>query len=302
MLNRMRILTAIDFSYASVEALNQAKAVLKGSEGALALCHVMPVMHEMTTLFPQEHQGAMLHLVSKEAKIRQAVEDRMLSMLGSDPGELFIERGMPYAELIGRADAWQADMIVVGSHSRSGFEHVLLGSVAERVVRHAHCSVLVARPTPKSGVVLAATDLSDPSLPAIRAAAEEARRRNARLVVLSVVDWSAAAWMAAAGAPFGIAPATASAELQQESHKLLLASLTQAIQRLDASGEARVVEGSPASTIVECAQELQAELVVVGTRGRTGLARLALGSVAEKVIQTATCPVLAVRLQNPELE
>lgn len=262
----------------------------------------MPVMHEMTTLFPEEHQGAMLHLVSMEAELRQAVADRMVSMLGSDQGELFIERGIPYAELIRRADTWKADMIVVGSHGKSGLEHVLLGSVAERVARHAHCSVLVARPAANSGVVLAATDLSDPSLPAIRAAAEEARRRNARLVVLSVVDWSAAAWMAAAGAPFGIAPATASTDLQQESHRLLLGTLTQAIQRLGAIGEARVVEGSPASTVVECAKELQAELVVVGTHGRTGLARLALGSVAEKVIQTATCPVLAVRLQEPEAD
>lgn len=298
----MRILTAIDFSHASVEALNQAKAVSKGSEGVLALCHVMPVLHEMTTLFPEEHQGAMLRLVSMEAELRQAVEDRMASMLGSDKGELFIERGIPYAELIRCADTWNADLIVVGSHGKSDLEHVFLGSVAARVSRHARCSVLVARPESRSGVVLAATDLSDPSLPAIRAAADEARRRSARLVVMSVVDWSGASWMAAAGAPFGIAPALASPELQRESHRLLLETLTQAIQRLGATGEPRVVEGSPVDAIIECAKEIQAELVVVGTHGRTGLARLALGSVAEKVMQTAPCSVLAVRLQDPEAD
>jgi nucleotide-binding universal stress UspA family protein len=299
MLRLMRVLTAVDFSPASVEAWNQAKAESKGADGARALCYVMPVLHEMTTLFPEEHQVAMLHLVSMEAELRQVITDRLVSMLGPDQGELFIERGHPYAELIRRADSWKADLVVVGSHGHTGLGHLLLGSVAQRVVAHAHCSVLVTRPAPTSGVVLVATDLSDPSLPAIRAAADEASRRGARLVVLSVVDWSGASWMAAAGGPFGIVPAVASVELQRESHRLLLEMLTQAIGRIGATGEPRVLEGSPATTIVECAKELQAELVVVGTHGRTGLARLALGSVAQKVIQTAPCPVLAVRHHKP---
>jgi nucleotide-binding universal stress UspA family protein len=94
---------------------------------------------------------------------------------------------------------------------------------------------------------------------------------------------------------FGIVPAQPSLEQQHELHALLADTLKQAIERLGAIGEPRVLDGSPAAAIVECAQELKAELVVVGTHGRSGLARLALGSVAEKVIRTATCPVLAVR-------
>jgi nucleotide-binding universal stress UspA family protein len=61
-------------------------------------------------------------------------------------------------------------------------------------------------------------------------------------------------------------------------------------------GAARVLDGSPASAIVACAENLRAELVVVGSRGRTGLARMVLGSVAEGVIRNASCSVLAVRL------
>lgn len=300
MLRGMRILAAIDFSYASHEALSQAKAEVLRSQGSLALCHVLPVMHEMSTFFPQEHQGAILRLSGAESDLWQAVRDRMVSLLGEDPGELFIEHGYPYAELIRRADAWRADLIVIGTHGKTGIEHVILGSAAERVARHANCSVLVARPAPKQGVVLAATDLSDPSLPAIRAAAEQAQRRGARLVVLTVVDWSGAGLLAAAGAPFGLSPAFPSSELQNESHSLLLDSLKQAIQGFGATGEPRVMMGSPASSILECAGELEPELLVVGTHGRTGLARLALGSVAEEVIQKAPCSVLAVRLHDAD--
>jgi nucleotide-binding universal stress UspA family protein len=173
-----------------------------------------------------------------------------------------------------------------------------LGSVAERVVRHAHCSVLVARNAASSGVVLAATDLSDPSLPAVEAAVEEGRRRGARLVVVTVVDWQGPAWMTAAGTPFGIGAAMPPAELQEELRSSLETLLRRALDRFGGSGETRVLYGSPASAIVHAAESLGAELVVVGTRGRTGLARLALGSVAERVVAGAPCSALVVRLSE----
>ena len=67
------------------------------------------------------------------------------------------------------------------------------------------------------------------------------------------------------------------------------------MKRVGATGEVKVLEGPVASSIVACAEELGAELIVVGTHGRTGLARLTLGSVAEHVIRNAGCSVLAVR-------
>lgn len=296
----MRVLAAIDFNDSPDLVVAQAKDALRGESGTLALCHVIPFAHETTTLFPELHQGAMLNWIGMEKELREAVRQRMLALLDGAEGELFVEQGKPYARCLHRADEWHADLIVVGNHSKGVVEHALTGSTAERIARHAHCSVLVARPAPKSGVVLVATDLSDPSLPAVRAAAAEARLRGARLVVLSVIDWSGAAWMSAVGTPFGIAPILASTDLQRDSHDLLLQTLAQALERFSAAGEPRVMEGDPAASIVKCANELNAELVVVGTHGKTGLARLALGSVAETVIQTASCPVLAVRLTEPE--
>jgi nucleotide-binding universal stress UspA family protein len=84
-------------------------------------------------------------------------------------------------------------------------------------------------------------------------------------------------------------------ELIRQTSDTLRGLLDRAIAEAGAEGESRVVEGSAATEIVHLATELDAQLLVVGTQGRTGLARLALGSVAERVIRHASCSVLAAR-------
>jgi nucleotide-binding universal stress UspA family protein len=262
----MKILAAFDFSEPSAVALEQARTMAADS-GTLALCHVLPIMYDTQPLFPQYHEAAMLQIAQREAELRAALEEHAAALGGAHGVELFVEKGVPYAEICRRAEAWNADRIVVGSHGRGGIARVLLGSVAERVVRHAHCSVHVARPTENSGVVLAATDLSDPSLPAVKAGAEEARRRGARLVVVSAIDWWGGAWTSAVGTPFGMATAMPPAELQNEVRASLDTMLRRALETFGAEGETRVLEGSAAAAIVQAAEDLGAELVIVGTRG-----------------------------------
>ena len=87
-------------------------------------------------------------------------------------------------------------------------------------------------------------------------------------------------------------------EIQDEVRAAAASRLKQALESAGGEGEARVLDGSPATAIVQTAEDLPAELVVVGTRGRTGLSRLALGSVAERVIRAAGCSVLVVRLRE----
>src|SRR5687768_17790980 len=165
----MKVLVAYDFSDASLEAFEQGRAAAKTSGGTLAFCHVMPAMYDAEPLLSQFRQEATFDSSANKAKVRRAIEDKAHSLLGAQPAEVFVETGIPHAEIVRRAEEWDADLVVVGSHGRSGIARVLLGSVAERVVRHAHSSVLVARPVKKAGVVLAATDLSEASLPVIGA-------------------------------------------------------------------------------------------------------------------------------------
>jgi nucleotide-binding universal stress UspA family protein len=291
----MKILVAYDFSDASAEALEQAKAEAKATGSTLGICHVMPVLFDAEPFFSQFRQDAALDATSAEADTRRAISDKVRALLGDTPAEVFVEKGEPYAEVLRRAEAWGADLVVVGSHGRGGIARALLGSVAERVVRHAHGSVLVARPIRTSGVVLAATDLSEASLPVVEAAARAAERRNARVVAVTAVDWSYAAWGSVAGAPFGATPVLPPPETQIEVRSAMRETMKRELERVGATGEAQVIDGSPASAIAEQAETVGAELVVVGTHGRTGFARLALGSVAERVVRAAACSVLVVR-------
>ena len=129
----------------------------------------------------------------------------------------------------------------------------------------------------------------------VEAAARAAERRNAKLVVVTAVDWSFAAWGSVAGAPFGATPVVPPPEAQAEMREAMRQTMQRELDRVRATGEAQVLDGSPASAVTEYAQTVGAELIVVGTHGRTGLSRLALGSVAENVIRSAERSVLVVR-------
>jgi nucleotide-binding universal stress UspA family protein len=288
-----RILVATDLSETSLDAVRVALEI--ASSGDVAVCHVVPA-HAGVPAAVHGPDGDLPRWLELEAQVRTELAKRLDPVLGERDVTLFVERGEPYAEIIRRAEAFAADLLVVGNRGHTGLDRILLGSVAERVVRYAHGPVLLVRNTAATGVVLAATDLSDPSLPAVSAGAAEARRRKARLVLLHVVDQSLEVYAAAAGGLLGAIGALPPPALQDERRRALETTLTSALEREGVPGEALVVEGNPAVTISEKAKELRAELVVVGTHGRTGLSRIALGSVAERVVRAAPCTVLAIRL------
>lgn len=289
-----KVLVALDFGDASLEALRQARQLAHGTGGALAACHVLPAEYDLSLLFPGRVPDASADSAADDEKTRRALEEHARDKLGLELSEIFIERGSAYAQIVRRAEAWGATFIVAGSHNRTGISRVFLGSVAERVARHAHCSVLVARPSPTTGLVVAATDLSDPSLPAIAAGAEAARRADGQLVVVSALEWTNAMPAPSAGLIGGM-PVLPPPEMQAEVRSALRTTLEGALGRAGAIGNVQVLEGPVAPSIVDCANRLNASLIVVGTHGRTGLARLAIGSVAEQVIRSAQCSVLAVR-------
>jgi nucleotide-binding universal stress UspA family protein len=291
-----RILVAIDLSETSLAALREAHTLATARGAALAVVHVTPHLVDIQALFPQNYGANMAALAQAEAATGLEVERRVAEL---DPGAtvpIFIERGEAYAEIIRRAERWSATLIVIASHGRTGIARTLLGGIAERVVRYAHCPVLVTRGSGGERLVIAATDLSDPSLPAIARGAEEARLRGARFVVVHAVDATFATHLAAAGAPFGTTVTLPPAEVQRATRDGLTELLRQSIDRFGTPGEPLVLDGPPVGGIVRTAEHLHAELLVVGAHGRTGIARIALGSVAEQLVRLASCPVLVVRI------
>jgi nucleotide-binding universal stress UspA family protein len=215
----------------------------------------------------------------------------MRSIIG-DRAEVFIDYVIDYAAIIRRAEAWRADVIVLGSHGRSGLARAF-GGVVERVLRHAPCSVLVARFSVARGWVLAATDLSDPSFPAITTAAAEAQRRGAQLEVVHAQGFREVE------AKYLLALGTPSATPTPMVYDAATRDLSDCVARLHIQAKCKVIDRPEAAAIVGEAEALGAELVVVGARGQAGLSLLSLGSVAEKVARTAPCSVLVVRPGAP---
>src|SRR4051812_36023467 len=158
----MRILVGSDLGPASDEALRQALALARAEAAELALCHVLPEP-QLRSLFPEEHERDVEVLATIEPHTTAALRAQVEQLLAGHPTPfyVFIEHGSAYAELVDRAEQWQADLIVIGNHGRAELKHFFLGSVAERVARHAPCAALIARKSPE-GAVLVATDLSDP--------------------------------------------------------------------------------------------------------------------------------------------
>jgi nucleotide-binding universal stress UspA family protein len=169
------------------------------------------------------------------------------------------------------------------------------GATAARVAHHASWAVLVARPSPAGGAVLGATDFSDPALPAIETAAREATRRGVPLRLLHAVDISLNALFSMPGPVMVPASPVDMTTALVDSAR---ARLDESLRRFAVTGNTIVAQGGAAASITEAAATLPASLVVVGTRGRSGLPRLLLGSVADAVMRDAPCSVLAVPLNS----
>jgi len=295
--NFRKMFVAIDFSPASDDALREADLRAKLAGAQLAVCHVVPNELRNNLLFPQNTRDAALQFPLEMKKIGEAAVSRVQEITGRTEAEfvLLLDDGTPDAVILDRAEEWKADLIVVGSHGQTAGAGILLGSVSDSVVRHAHSPVLVVRQARKAvKQVVAATDFSDPSMPALRAGANEATRTQAKLLVVHSLDlaWSPMSYPSMA---FGGTPIDSSPEEMSKLSASATEQLEQAMKRLSIQGEAVVTRGSAGVAIINVAEERGADLIVVGTVGRTGLRRALLGSVAETVVKNASCSVLVVR-------
>lgn len=210
--------------------------------------------------------------------------------------ETVVLNGHPATAITDEAAGWAADLVVCGSRGRGGLATTLLGSVAAGVVDRAHCPVLVARTARLRSVVLG-DDGSEGA-----AAARHLVRTWAPFAALPVRVVSVArAFVALATgiAPTMRAAAAAAYESEMEEsrrlHRAIAGSAAEELGRTGRTVTVDVREGDPAEQIVAVAEESDADLVVVGSRGRTGIARALLGSVARHVLVDAPCSVLIVR-------
>ena len=181
----------------------------------------------------------------------------------------------PFRAILKEIERLQPDLVVMGRYGKTGLARLMLGSVTARIAGLSPVNVLVVPLEATVGFshLLIANDGSPCSASAFREALAIARRTHAKLVAVSV----------------------ATRKKETALAKETLKDLGAAAQKCGVELESEALVGEPDEAIVEAAQKCQAELIVLGSHGRTGWKRLLLGSVAERVIGRASCPVLVVK-------
>lgn len=293
-----RVLIGTDLDTAHLDALMMGQQIAHAFGAALGVVNVLAPGFPADAVSPHRHV-AELNDADETAARMQTLPERLQDLLGMDQTgfQSFVERGEPGHGIVERANRFPADLVVVGSHNRKGIERWLLGSVAEYVVRHAHCPVLVARPQiGPDGGILAACDLEAMTGPVLRWAKGMGWSRSQSVRAVHTMQFGMGDVAAATMTFFSGAPPTGpDLETATAMKDVAAGALSAEITAAGLNAEAEVLVGPTVSTILEQAKASNSSMIVLGTHGRTGIGRLLLGSVADEIVRHAECSVLVVR-------
>lgn len=299
MLQIKKILYPTDFSRCAQQALDHALYLAEQYNAELHMLHAI-VLHEEDPHNPAHHFPNVedVHKRLKELaheRMSEAVEPHAKDGLNV---KLVQERGISSASVIlDYAKEQGVDLVVMGTHGRRGLGHLFLGSVAEEVVRLAGCPVLTIRerkePMPVEAIerLLVPLDFSEHARAALRHAREIAATYGARLQLLHVVEETVhpAFYVTGETSIFKLIP-----DIREKS-EAAMKNMFNEVGGAEVEFDLHVVEGRAARDIVKFAGKNGADLIVIATHGLTGIEHLLLGSVTEKVVRQAPCPVFTVK-------
>lgn len=279
-----RILVATDFSSRSDRAIRRASLLAKSGRSELVLVHV--VDDDQPVRIVASERSAATELLDEQARTLRDVDGIACSQR--------IVLGPPFAGITRAAGDLSPDCIVLGPHRRQALKDIFIGTTAERVVRQSRWPVLMANGVPAAPYrhVVIAVDLSDCSRDAMRAIDGLGFSEQATVSVLHVVETPGTRAMPRASLTDAEMAALVADEKARASR-----DLDAFLDDLPLAPARRLVEISGprvADTICAAAERIAADLIVVGTHGRSGPARLLLGSVAEQVLKHSDRDVLAV--------
>jgi nucleotide-binding universal stress UspA family protein len=288
-----RILCPVDFSEQSRRALDHAAAIARAWGSSLAVLHVYQAPSPFDVV-PGEGDAAENE---REAAALRALRTFVSPVAGHVSVTCHAVHGTNARRPIVReTEALDADLVVIGSHGRSGLDRFLLGSTCDAVVRAAPCPVLVVPPgagPPRDGRfrrLLCGIDFSPPSLRAFRYAMQFASE-EAEVTLLHAIERPAELRDRQIAAAFDVDAVRAAAEAAAR-HRL--DALSPGRDRPAIPIRTHVAEGPAHRRIVDMAVQQQADLIVLGTHGRNVLDRWIFGSNTRAVLHDASCPVLTV--------
>ncbi|MBS0184116.1 MAG: universal stress protein [Nitrospira sp.] len=291
-----RILVATDFSTCARRAIDYGLCVARAWSAHVDLLYVVEMLRGLE--FDAPFADPLLEMRRKEAEQRLGDLAARTKQEGLEV-DWHLRQGIPSDQIGQTALEQRADLVVVGTHGRTGLDHIMLGSTAERVIKQAPCPTLTVRVAPIHGEkdvdappcirhVLVPVDFSSPSLDALEYAIQVVDRFGARLTIAHVLE------------PIYFDLELGLGRIEQEAQKRThwetqLDGLAQVVRGRGLEAGTVVLGGIPSESIVTYARGQCCDLIVMGTHGRRGLTRLRYGSVAESVLRQAPCPVLTVR-------
>lgn len=292
MVNIERVISAIDLSPQSARALRQGAAWAKYYDAWLHVLHVAPLPQPL--LSPT---GVVAALPTRPLEDIKAEVNRFVAeTLGDDHDAIVdIVQGQTVSAIVDATSRAQA-LVVMGTHGWSGLDRLLLGSVAERVAHLTHGPLLIVPPEAQSlpsgaaiRQVLCAIDLRPSSLAGMRYGLSLAQEAKARVELLTVLE----------GPGAGVLRDLVQAVLPEDDRgrEAALEELRERVPQ-DAREwcdvQENVIMGSPAEVLLRRAEELDADLIVMGTGDRLHLHGAWLGSTTGRILRQARCPVLIV--------
>lgn len=277
------IMVATDFSVRSDRAIRRGVLTARVRAVPLTLVHVVDD-DQPVSIIAAERTAAEALLA------RQARSLRELDGVDCDHRVVL---GDPFAGIVEAGDLTEAELLVIGPHRRQALRDIFRGTTAERVIRTGRRPILMANGVPAGPHrnILIAVDLSEHSAEAVRTAAALVLTGDAAVSVLHVYDAPGTGPLAGAG----LSRAQAADYLRDEE-AAAGAALARFLAGLQLRPDVRLLRPgatSAAQVILGAARELSADLVVLATHGRTGIAKMMLGSVTEAVLAMAETDVLA---------
>jgi len=287
------ILFATDFTENSRQAFRVACSLAVENRTRLIVLHVVEPnwVAQEPVYFGQAN---VQFIAEKDERHHEALKRKLCEVYTPNHPldmEYQTREGDAKAEILRMASEVGSDLIVMGTHGRTGMSWLLAGSVAIAVLRGAHCPVMairspeVPRESEDIRVILHPTDFSESSEAAVHVAHMLARDLGARLVILHVASLEV------------LMEGTPVAETDPRVYRDALENVRKRLDGTDLKYpvETRISRGFAPEGILQTAEEIGCDLIVMGSHGRTGLMRVLMGSVAEFVLPKAGCPVLVVK-------
>ena len=291
-----KILVAVDFSEHSAQILRSATYIAVQHDAELKIVFAVENPFTMSGIsYDDQLETEMVR--SSEERLESFLEENMGRSSIPFAGEVL--KGHVTVEILNCAEREESDLIIMGTHGYSRFEKMLIGSVAEEVVRLGPCPVLTVNPNKEGDKmkdikkILVPVDFSDNSVKLLESAIDFAGKSEAELLVVFVVE-DMFTFSGLSIPHIAIDVDQFEREMVEGSKKRLEGYLEDNMEGIDVSYSAKVLKGNVAEELCGCAENEEVDMIMMGTHGYRGLEKVLIGSVAEKVVRTAPCPVLTI--------